>query len=113
MLLHPRQDVVEAVIVFLESFSQHGKPLVHCLDAGLGQPAGTPGSIHATPSRRQTALPVLRVSDLGPHQDLHVGLRVAEVAEYQGADREHRLVEGAKKEKELTLYSSIPRGSRG
>lgn len=34
--------------------------------------------------------------------------RVAEIATYQGADREQRLIEGAKKEKELTFYSSIP-----
>ena len=34
--------------------------------------------------------------------------RVAEVATYQGADREQRLLEGAKKEKELTFYSSVP-----
>jgi iron(III) transport system substrate-binding protein len=34
--------------------------------------------------------------------------RVAEIANYQGADREQRLIEGAKKEKELTFYSSIP-----
>src|SRR5262245_39177357 len=34
--------------------------------------------------------------------------RVAEIATYQGADREQRLLEGAKKEKELTFYSSIP-----
>src|SRR5205085_3698145 len=27
---------------------------------------------------------------------------------YQGADREQRLIEGAKREKELTFYSSIP-----
>src|SRR6516164_5741267 len=33
---------------------------------------------------------------------------VAEVASYQGADREQRLIEGAKREKELTFYSSIP-----
>jgi iron(III) transport system substrate-binding protein len=33
---------------------------------------------------------------------------VAEIASYQGADREQRLVEGAKREKELTFYSSIP-----
>jgi len=33
---------------------------------------------------------------------------VAEVANYQGSDREHRLIEGAKREKELTFYSSIP-----
>ena len=32
----------------------------------------------------------------------------AEVATYQGADRGQRLLEGAKKEKELTFYSSIP-----
>ena len=34
--------------------------------------------------------------------------RVAEIASYQGPDREQRLVEGAKKEKELTFYSSVP-----
>jgi iron(III) transport system substrate-binding protein len=33
---------------------------------------------------------------------------VAEIADYRGADREHRLIEGAKREKELTFYSSIP-----
>jgi iron(III) transport system substrate-binding protein len=34
--------------------------------------------------------------------------RVAEIATYEGADREQRLTEGAKREKELTFYSSIP-----
>jgi ABC-type Fe3+ transport system substrate-binding protein len=33
---------------------------------------------------------------------------VAKIATYQGADREQRLIEGAKKERELTLYSAIP-----
>jgi iron(III) transport system substrate-binding protein len=33
---------------------------------------------------------------------------VAEIASYQGSDREQRLIEGAKREKELTFYSSIP-----
>src|SRR2546423_6425243 len=33
---------------------------------------------------------------------------VAEIAGYLGADRQERLAEGAKREKELTLYSSIP-----
>src|SRR6516165_12168698 len=33
---------------------------------------------------------------------------VGEVAGYQGPDRQQRLVEGAKREKELTFYSSIP-----
>jgi iron(III) transport system substrate-binding protein len=33
---------------------------------------------------------------------------VADIASYQGADRAQRLVAGAKREKELTLYSSIP-----
>ena len=32
----------------------------------------------------------------------------SELAAYEGADRERRLIEGAKKEKELTFYSSIP-----
>jgi iron(III) transport system substrate-binding protein len=36
------------------------------------------------------------------------GNRVAEIATYQGADREQRLIEGAKKEKELAFYSSVP-----
>jgi iron(III) transport system substrate-binding protein len=34
--------------------------------------------------------------------------RVADIASYQGADREQRLIEGAKREKELTFYSSMP-----
>jgi ABC-type Fe3+ transport system substrate-binding protein len=34
--------------------------------------------------------------------------RIAEIATYEGADREQRLHDGARKEKELTLYSSIP-----
>jgi iron(III) transport system substrate-binding protein len=34
--------------------------------------------------------------------------RVADIATYQGADREQRLIEGAKREKELTFYSSVP-----
>jgi ABC-type Fe3+ transport system substrate-binding protein len=34
--------------------------------------------------------------------------RVPELAAYQGTDRQQRLVEGAKREKELTFYSSIP-----
>ena len=33
---------------------------------------------------------------------------VADIASYQGADRAQRLVAGAKREKEVTLYSSIP-----
>lgn len=33
---------------------------------------------------------------------------VADVAGYEGADRQQRLLEGAKREKELTFYSSIP-----
>jgi len=47
---------------------------------------------------------ILAWGKTAPAQTSHV----AEVAEYQGADREQRLVEGAKKEKELTFYSSIP-----
>jgi iron(III) transport system substrate-binding protein len=33
---------------------------------------------------------------------------VAKIATYQGADREQRLVEGARRERELTLYTAIP-----
>ena len=32
----------------------------------------------------------------------------AEIASYEGADREKRLIEGAKRERELTFYSSLP-----
>jgi iron(III) transport system substrate-binding protein len=34
--------------------------------------------------------------------------KVMEIAGYQGSDRQQRLIEGAKREKELTFYSSIP-----
>jgi len=34
--------------------------------------------------------------------------KLAEIAGYQGADRESRLIEGAKREGELTVYSSMP-----
>jgi iron(III) transport system substrate-binding protein len=34
--------------------------------------------------------------------------RAPEIAALQGADREQRLIEGARREKELTLYSSLP-----
>jgi iron(III) transport system substrate-binding protein len=34
--------------------------------------------------------------------------RVAEIANYDGPDREQRLIEGAKREKELTFYASVP-----
>ena len=34
--------------------------------------------------------------------------RVSDIALYQGADREQKLIEGAKREKELTFYSSMP-----
>ena len=34
--------------------------------------------------------------------------KLAEIAGYEGADREKRLIEGAKKEGELMFYSSIP-----
>jgi iron(III) transport system substrate-binding protein len=43
-----------------------------------------------------------------PPPALAQGNRVAEIATYQGPDREQRLIEGAKREKELTFYSSIP-----
>jgi iron(III) transport system substrate-binding protein len=33
---------------------------------------------------------------------------LADIAAYQGPDRQQRLIEGAKREKELTFYSSIP-----
>jgi iron(III) transport system substrate-binding protein len=43
-----------------------------------------------------------------PRPALAQASRVAEIAAYQGADREQRLIEGAKREKELTFYGSIP-----
>jgi len=43
-----------------------------------------------------------------PAQTSRVDDRVAQIANYQGADREQRLIDGAKREKELTFYSSIP-----
>jgi ABC-type Fe3+ transport system substrate-binding protein len=43
-----------------------------------------------------------------PRPALAQASSVAEIAAYQGADREQRLLEGAKREKELTFYASIP-----
>jgi len=34
--------------------------------------------------------------------------RIADIAAYQGPEREQKLIEGAKREKELTFYSSMP-----
>src|SRR5262249_35414665 len=34
--------------------------------------------------------------------------RLAEIAAYQGPDHQQRLIEGAKREKEVTFYASIP-----
>ena len=45
---------------------------------------------------------------LGGLRALAQPARVGEAAGYQGADRQQRLVEGAKREKEVTFYSSIP-----
>jgi iron(III) transport system substrate-binding protein len=50
------------------------------------------------------ALPVLALASSALAQSS----AVAEIAAYQGADREQRLIEGAKREKELTFYSSVP-----
>ena len=44
---------------------------------------------------------------VGPHA-MAQSTRVGELAAYEGADRQQKLVEGAKREKELTFYSSIP-----
>src|SRR3979409_769513 len=55
------------------------------------------------------ALAILLIALSAPEQSaLAQASRAAEIAVYQGADREQRLLEGAKKEKELTFYSSIP-----
>jgi hypothetical protein len=42
---HGGQNCVEAVVVFLQGFSQHGQPLVHCLNAGLREPARALGAV--------------------------------------------------------------------
>src|SRR5262245_65460645 len=61
------------------------------------------------PSRALPALAalLLAVSAL-PGPALAQASRVAEIATYQGADRAQRRVEGARREKGLTLYASIP-----
>ena len=59
--------------------------------------------------RRRDLAPLLAASLLllGPSAFAQTN-RVAEIATYEGADREQRLVEGAKREKEVTFYSSMP-----
>src|SRR4029077_11965305 len=55
------------------------------------------------------ALAILLSVPSAPHQSALAQTNpAAEIATYQGADRDERLREGAKKEKELTFYSSIP-----
>ena len=56
---------------------------------------------------RRTALAIVLLLAAAPSA-LAQASRVAEIATYQGPDREQRLIEGAKKEKELTFYSSMP-----
>jgi iron(III) transport system substrate-binding protein len=60
--------------------------------------------------QRSSSLPaiVLLAGSLLAPPVLAQSSRVAEIATYEGADREQRLIEGAKREKELTFYSSIP-----
>ena len=50
---------------------------------------------------------VLAESGLRPPALAQSG-RVAEIVAYEGPDREQRLLEGARREKELTFYSSVP-----
>jgi iron(III) transport system substrate-binding protein len=55
------------------------------------------------------ALAALAIGGAAVERSAHAQAnRVAEIATYQGADREQRLLDGAKKEKELAFYSSIP-----
>src|SRR5947209_19800704 len=58
--------------------------------------------------RRSLAIAAVAVLWAGASSALAQTNPVADVAGYQGADRQQRLLEGAKREKELTLYSSIP-----
>ena len=48
MFCHRGQNFVEPVVVFLERFSQHRKPLVHCFNPGLGQTTRALGALDAT-----------------------------------------------------------------
>jgi len=57
---------------------------------------------------RSAVIAAVAVLCLGAKAALAQTNPVAEIAGYQGADRQQRLAEGAKREKELTLYSSIP-----
>jgi len=47
-------------------------------------------------------------SALRPHWAFAQGSKVADIATYQGQDRQQRLVEGGKREGALTLYSNAP-----
>src|SRR5436190_16766027 len=56
---------------------------------------------------RRFASPVILAFLIGTNAALCQPSRVAEIATYQGADREQRLVEGARREGELMFYTSI------
>jgi iron(III) transport system substrate-binding protein len=60
-------------------------------------------------SRSLSALALILLAATAlPGSALAQSSRVAEIASYQGADREQRLIDGAKREKELTFYASVP-----
>src|SRR5712691_5077276 len=81
---------------------------------GRHQPRGEPGMVGMQHLQRTlrgavaaVALVLLAAPSLSPPAFAQSG-RVAEIATYEGADREQRLIEGAKREKELTFYGSVP-----
>jgi iron(III) transport system substrate-binding protein len=66
------------------------------------------GIRHRQRSRHRISRRFAPLAACAARSALAQGNRVAEIATYQGADREQRLIEGAKKEKELAFYSSVP-----
>src|SRR6266852_8119943 len=79
---------------------------------GGHQPRRGPGMVGKVSSRGALNLGLLALALgaglISARPALAQANRVAEIATSQGADREQRLVEGAKREKELTFYASIP-----
>jgi hypothetical protein len=72
MFSHRGQNFVEPIVVFLERFSQHRKPLVHCVNAGLVQTTRALRALDATDneSRVLEYFEVLRDCRLGHREGL-------------------------------------------
>src|SRR6266511_745936 len=79
---------------------------------GGHQPRREPGMVGKGSSRGALNLALLALAIgaglVSTRPALAQSNRIADIATYQGADREQRLIEGAKRERELTFYSSIP-----